>query len=51
LADESTSSRNEMELSIVIRVVEDKVPKEKFMEIVKIPTEKQKPLPKQLTKK
>lgn len=40
LADESTSLRNEMELSIMFRVVEDKVPVEKFLAIVKIPNGK-----------
>lgn len=37
LADESTSLRNEMELSMMFRVMEDKAPVEKFLAIVKIP--------------
>lgn len=37
LADENTSLKNEMELSIMFRFVEDKVPVEKFLAIVKIP--------------
>lgn len=35
-ADESTSLRNEMELSMMFLAMEDKVPKEKFLAIVKI---------------
>src|SRR5678816_1762687 len=40
LADESTSLRNEMELSIMFRVVEGKNPVEKFLSIAKIPNGK-----------
>ena len=36
LVDESSSARNEMELIMMFRVMEDKVPMEKFMAIVKI---------------
>ncbi|KAJ8705417.1 hypothetical protein PYW08_012463 [Mythimna loreyi] len=42
LADESTSLRNEMELSIMFRVMQHKVPVEKFLAIVKIADEKAK---------
>lgn len=40
LADESTSLRKEMELSIMFRVVENQVPVEKFLTIVNIPNGK-----------
>ncbi|BFZ04961.1 hypothetical protein BsWGS_08000 [Bradybaena similaris] len=40
LADESTSLRNEMELSVMFRVMEDNVPMEKFLALVKIPNGK-----------
>lgn len=40
LADESTSVRNEMQLSIMFRVMEGRVPVEKFLAVVKIPNGK-----------